>query len=212
MHFPGVSSLPGNNVIANSNPPAVPNASSSGNSFVELALGLMNPPAGNPVTSPTSSNVAAVSELLGIGVPSSTPPANASSQPAISDAPAAALDASNANNTSAPSTPSAAPAAPSIYGSLITPAQYLNNVMAAIQSGAPVGGDQPLTVTQALQQALSAYNDPNDPYYAEISGSSGAALIAQIAGANAGLIVPTAAGMPSTPTTPAGWVGDYVAG
>ncbi len=74
-----------------------------------------------------------------------------------------------------------------------------------------MGGDQPLTVTQALQQALSAYNDPNNPYFAEISGVAGASLIAQTAGANADLIVPTAAGMPSTPTTPAGWVGDYVA-
>jgi hypothetical protein len=115
-------------------------------------------------------------------------------------------------STNAPATSAASTPPPSIYASLITPAQYLNNVMAAIQTGAPVGGDQPLTVTQTLQQALGTYNDPSDPYYSEISGASGAALIAQVAGANANLLVPTAEGMSSSPMTPAGWAGNYVAG
>jgi hypothetical protein len=102
-----------------------------------------------------------------------------------------------------------------MFSCVLTPAQYLQNVMAQIQSGAPTSSDNPMTVAEVLQQALNDnYSTPQNPYAECSDPAAAAALIARIAGPNANVMVPTVAGMTTAyvPSTPAGWVGNYTMG
>jgi hypothetical protein len=70
-----------------------------------------------------------------------------------------------------------------------------------------------MTVAQTLQQALDdSYSTPENPYVESSDPTAAAALVAQIAGPNANLMVPTTATMTFPPAAPAGWVGDYTVG
>jgi len=101
----------------------------------------------------------------------------------------------------------------SIFSSVLTPAQYLENAMAEIQAGAPISSDTPMTVAQVLQQILNNnYSTPENPYAECSDPTAAAALIARIAGPNANVVVPTVASMTAAPARPAGFVGNYTVG
>jgi hypothetical protein len=221
MNFPGFSSVQGSNGGSGDyNPRVNPNLSGSdGATFVEVALGLIDSPstaATSSAPSTLANNTRANTTLANNTLISNS----VATAPVAAAAPASAIaSAAPAENSAATTTASSTPIVltqaqtDSIFSAVLTPAQYLNNVMARIQTGSPVPGDTPLTVTQTLQQALDdSYSTPENPYVECSNPTAAAALVAQIAGPNANLMVPTAATMTFPPAAPAGWVGNYTVG
>jgi hypothetical protein len=211
MTFPGFSSVQDNGTGGAWNPPVNPRLGGSGDaSFVEVALGLIGPsasPTGSMDTSPATATsvdnktgtIPASTARIATAAPNSTPVDTNTAQAPVSMAPVTL-------------TPSQTQ---SMFSSVLTPAQYLENAMAEIQAGSPTSSDTPMTVAEVLQQLLiNNYSTPQNPYAECSDPAAAAALIARIAGPNADVMVPTVAGMTAAyiPATPAGWVGNYTVG
>jgi hypothetical protein len=232
MIFPGFPSIENGSGV--SNPPVSPRLGGSGDAtFVEIALGLISPntsigtapPATTqsdirPGTKPASTARNAPAVVTATRVDDSVvraPVSARSSKAAVANAALA-----NSSSAAAPVTPAPDAGAPvaltspqtqSMFSCVLTPAQYLENAMAEIQAGSPTSGDTPMTVAEVLQQVLANnYSTPQNTYAECSDPAAAAALIARIAGPNADVMVPTAAGMANIPTTPAGWVGSYTVG
>jgi hypothetical protein len=216
MNFPGFSSVQGSNGLGGDwNPRVNPTPGGSEDAtFAEVALGLIESPAAAaaPAANATPLNSAPANSSL----VNNTTVNNGTAAPLAAAPLVIAVASATSADPKVATTPSAyvpvtltQSLTDSIFSGVLTPAQYLNNVMARIQTGSPVGGDTPMTVTQALQQALGDYSTPQSPYAECSDPSAAAALVAQIAGPNANLMVSTAAKMTFPPAAPTGWVGDY---
>jgi hypothetical protein len=212
MNFPGFTSVQGSDAASvDWNSRVNPKTDGSNDaSFVEIALGLIESPA------PAATSAANATPLSGnafVAPVASAPLAAAAANAAPADNQVATTPASGPTSASYVHVTLTSSQTDSIFGAVLTPAQYLNNIMARIQTGSPVGGDTPMTVAQALQHALDdTYSTPQNPYAESSDPSAAAALVARIAGPNANLMVPTATTMIYPPAAPAGWVGDYAVG
>ncbi|HEV2198877.1 MAG TPA: hypothetical protein VGR73_03580 [Bryobacteraceae bacterium] len=228
MIFPGFPAIQDRRSV--SNPLARSTLSGSGDaSFAEVALGLIG--SAPPVVSAKAAGTAADSkastrpvsaQLIATTAVNSARVDRRGARDSVSAAPSTTVASAAPANRSAAAAPNvtapaalASPQSRSMFSCVLTPAQYLENVMAEIQSGAPTSSDAPMTVAEVLQQALANnYSTPENPYAECSDPAAAAALIARIAGPNANVMVPTVAGMTTayTPATPAGWVGNYTIG
>ncbi len=207
-----------------------PTASTTSPAGVKLANNLVNDNVA--AASGTAASGTAASGTAASGTAASGTAASGTAAPAASTVTPAASNleqnsaaggaTSGSTNTGSTPTTTATPPAPvvltqgqtdTIFGSVLTPAQYLNNIMARIQTGSPVPGNTPLTVSQTLTLALNeSYSTPESPYLECSDPTAAAQLVARIAGPNANVMVPNVAGMSQPPSAPAGWVGDYTIG